>query len=78
MTEMEWRNVWQRYFNLVEAYKSGRIGEDFRGILNNLMPDRKQQLHCRSTTFMVMFIQLKNGTLVCKINFETLVVSFGF
>ncbi|XP_076046971.1 UDP-glucose 4-epimerase-like [Oratosquilla oratoria] len=34
----EWRVVLLRYFNPVGAHPSGRIGEDPRGIPNNLMP----------------------------------------
>ncbi|WP_374674641.1 UDP-glucose 4-epimerase GalE [Ideonella sp.] len=33
-----WSVAWLRYFNPVGAHESGRIGEDPRGIPNNLMP----------------------------------------
>lgn len=33
-----WRNAILRYFNPVGAHESGRIGEDPRGVPNNLMP----------------------------------------
>src|SRR5688500_14455368 len=33
-----WHITQLRYFNLVGAYPSGRIGEDLVGISNNLMP----------------------------------------
>lgn len=33
-----WAVAWLRYFNPVGAHESGRIGEDPRGIPNNLMP----------------------------------------
>jgi UDP-glucose 4-epimerase len=33
-----WKIAWLRYFNPVGAHESGRIGEDPRGIPNNLMP----------------------------------------
>lgn len=36
--EPEWRIVLLRYFNPVGAHESGRIGEDPKGIPNNLMP----------------------------------------
>jgi UDP-glucose 4-epimerase len=36
--EPDWRIVLLRYFNPVGAHPSGRIGEDPRGIPNNLMP----------------------------------------
>ena len=36
--ETEWSIVLLRYFNPIGAHESGRIGEDPRGIPNNLMP----------------------------------------
>ena len=36
--EKEWSVVLLRYFNPIGAHESGRIGEDPRGIPNNLMP----------------------------------------
>lgn len=36
--EPAWAVAWLRYFNPVGAHESGRIGEDPRGIPNNLMP----------------------------------------
>ena len=36
--DKEWGNVLLRYFNPIGAHESGRIGEDPRGIPNNLMP----------------------------------------
>ncbi|KAK7363906.1 hypothetical protein VNO77_06067 [Canavalia gladiata] len=36
--EAEWRIILLRYFNPVGAHESGQIGEDPRGIPNNLMP----------------------------------------
>ncbi|KAG5011357.1 hypothetical protein JHK87_019872 [Glycine soja] len=36
--ETEWRIILLRYFNPVGAHESGQIGEDPRGIPNNLMP----------------------------------------
>jgi UDP-glucose 4-epimerase len=33
-----WKIAWLRYFNPVGAHESGRIGEDPRGVPNNLMP----------------------------------------
>ena len=36
--DKEWSVVLLRYFNPIGAHKSGRIGEDPRGIPNNLMP----------------------------------------
>jgi UDP-glucose 4-epimerase len=38
MAEEGWRIILLRYFNPVGAHQSGRIGEDPRGIPNNLMP----------------------------------------
>jgi len=37
-SDPEWNAVLLRYFNPVGAHKSGRIGEDPKGIPNNLMP----------------------------------------
>nr|O65780.1 RecName: Full=UDP-glucose 4-epimerase GEPI42; AltName: Full=Galactowaldenase; AltName: Full=UDP-galactose 4-epimerase [Cyamopsis tetragonoloba]CAA06338.1 UDP-galactose 4-epimerase [Cyamopsis tetragonoloba] len=36
--EAEWRIILLRYFNPVGAHESGQIGEDPRGLPNNLMP----------------------------------------
>ena len=36
--EPDWRIILLRYFNPVGAHESGKIGEDPRGIPNNLMP----------------------------------------
>ena len=33
-----WNIAWLRYFNPVGAHESGRMGEDPRGVPNNLMP----------------------------------------
>ena len=38
VADKEWSIVLLRYFNPIGAHKSGRIGEDPRGIPNNLMP----------------------------------------
>jgi UDP-glucose 4-epimerase len=38
LADPAWRHVSLRYFNPVGAHESGRIGEDPRGIPNNLMP----------------------------------------
>jgi UDP-glucose 4-epimerase len=38
ISDPEWRIALLRYFNPVGAHESGRIGEDPRGIPNNLMP----------------------------------------
>ncbi len=38
ISDPEWRVALLRYFNPVGAHESGRIGEDPRGIPNNLMP----------------------------------------
>jgi UDP-glucose 4-epimerase len=37
-SDPDWRIAWLRYFNPVGAHESGRIGEDPRGVPNNLMP----------------------------------------
>ncbi|KAL9259808.1 Bifunctional UDP-glucose 4-epimerase and UDP-xylose 4-epimerase 1-like protein [Drosera capensis] len=36
--DAEWRTILLRYFNPVAAHESGRLGEDPKGIPNNLMP----------------------------------------
>ena len=36
--DSEWRMILLRYFNPVAAHESGRLGEDPKGIPNNLMP----------------------------------------
>ncbi len=38
VADQDWSIVLLRYFNPIGAHKSGRIGEDPRGIPNNLMP----------------------------------------
>ncbi|NJN14416.1 MAG: UDP-glucose 4-epimerase GalE, partial [Planctomycetes bacterium] len=38
LAEPDWKLIALRYFNPVGAHESGRIGEDPRGIPNNLMP----------------------------------------
>lgn len=37
-SDPEWRVILLRYFNPIGAHKSGRIGEDPKGIPNNLLP----------------------------------------
>ncbi|KAL7241427.1 hypothetical protein ACSBR1_014092 [Camellia fascicularis] len=37
-SDPEWRVIFLRYFNPVGAHESGKIGEDPKGIPNNLMP----------------------------------------
>ena len=37
-SDSSWNIILLRYFNPVGAHKSGRIGEDPKGIPNNLMP----------------------------------------
>jgi len=36
--EPEWKIILLRYFNPVGAHESGKLGEDPKGIPNNLMP----------------------------------------
>jgi len=38
IAEPEWKIILLRYFNPVGAHESGKLGEDPRGIPNNLMP----------------------------------------
>ena len=37
-SDSEWNVILLRYFNPIGAHKSGLIGEDPRGIPNNLLP----------------------------------------
>ncbi|MEK8030170.1 UDP-glucose 4-epimerase GalE [Ideonella sp. DXS29W] len=37
-SDPSWKIAWLRYFNPVGAHESGRLGEDPRGVPNNLMP----------------------------------------
>lgn len=37
-SDSEWKIILLRYFNPVGAHPSGHIGEDPRGVPNNLMP----------------------------------------
>ncbi len=37
-SDPSWKMAWLRYFNPVGAHESGRLGEDPRGVPNNLMP----------------------------------------
>jgi UDP-glucose 4-epimerase len=48
-----WRIVLLRYFNPVGSHPSGRIGEDPRGIPNNLMPFVQQVAVGRRTELTV-------------------------
>lgn len=42
VSDPEWRIILLRYFNPVGAHPSGLIGEDPRGVPNNLMPFMQQ------------------------------------
>ncbi|CAM6116687.1 unnamed protein product [Calypogeia fissa] len=42
VSDSEWRIILLRYFNPVGAHPSGKIGEDPRGVPNNLMPFMQQ------------------------------------
>ncbi len=52
-SDPEWRIAYLRYFNPVGAHESGLIGEDPRGIPNNLMPYVAQVAGGRREKLMV-------------------------
>jgi len=65
--DKEWRIILLRYFNPVGAHESGRLGEDPKGIPNNLMPyiqqvavGRLPELNVYGTDYPT-----KDGTAVC-------------
>lgn len=66
-SDSDWKIILLRYFNPVGAHPSGHIGEDPRGIPNNLMPfvqqvavGRRQALTVFGTDY-----NTKDGTGVC-------------
>lgn len=66
----EWRIILLRYFNPVGAHPSGLIGEDPRGVPNNLMPFL-QQVAVGRRAELTVFGQdypTKDGTGVCELN----------
>lgn len=64
----EWRMIHLRYFNPVGAHESGHIGEDPKGIPNNLMPYIQQVAVGRLPELNVYGYDYptKDGTAVCK------------
>jgi UDP-glucose 4-epimerase len=66
----EWRTILLRYFNPVGAHPSGRIGEDPRGIPNNLMPFVQQVAVGRRSELSVFGsdYNTKDGTGVSNLN----------
>ena len=68
--EPEWRIILLRYFNPVGAHESGKIGEDPRGIPNNLMPYIQQVAVGRLPELNVYGhdYPTKDGTAVRKIH----------
>lgn len=68
-SDSEWKIILLRYFNPVGAHPSGRIGEDPRGIPNNLMPFIQQVAVGRQRALTVYGndYSTKDGTGVCLI-----------
>ena len=66
-SDSEWKIVLLRYFNPVGAHSSGHIGEDPRGIPNNLMPFVQQVAVGRRPALTVFGsdYSTKDGTGVC-------------
>jgi UDP-glucose 4-epimerase len=67
-SDSEWRIILLRYFNPVGAHPSGYLGEDPRGIPNNLMPFVQQVAVGRrpSVTVYGNNYATKDGTGVCS------------
>jgi UDP-glucose 4-epimerase len=66
-SDSEWKIILLRYFNPVGAHPSGCIGEDPRGIPNNLMP-YVQQVAVGRRPHLTVFgtdYPTKDGTGVC-------------
>lgn len=66
-SDNKWKIILLRYFNPVGAHPSGHIGEDPRGIPNNLMPFVQQVAVGRLPTLKVFGTDYstKDGTGVC-------------
>jgi hypothetical protein len=66
-SDAEWKIILLRYFNPVGAHPSGHIGEDPRGVPNNLMPFVQQVAVGRRPHLMVYGTDYKtrDGTGVC-------------
>lgn len=69
-SDPEWKIMLLRYFNPVGAHPSGDIGEDPRGIPNNLMPFVQQIAVGRRPALTVFGndYSTKDGTGVCYFN----------
>lgn len=65
----EWRIIALRYFNPVGAHESGKLGEDPKGIPNNLMPYLHQVAVGRLPELNVYGhdYPTKDGTAVCEL-----------
>lgn len=67
--DKEWSIILLRYFNPVGAHESGKLGEDPKGIPNNLMPyiqqvavGRLPELNVYGTDYPT-----RDGTAVCNV-----------
>jgi len=67
-SDSDWKIILLRYFNPVGAHPSGSIGEDPRGIPNNLMPFVQQVAVGRLTSLTIFGNDYKtsDGTGVCS------------
>jgi UDP-glucose 4-epimerase len=70
-SDPEWKITLLRYFNPVGAHPSGQIGEDPRGIPNNLMPFVQQVAVGRRPALTVFGTDYStsDGTGVCSLCF---------
>jgi UDP-glucose 4-epimerase len=77
-SDPEWKITLLRYFNPVGAHPSGQIGEDPRGIPNNLMPFVQQVAVGRRPALTVFGTDYStsDGTGVCSLSFWLVLVKF--
>lgn len=70
--EPDWRIILLRYFNPVGAHESGKLGEDPKGIPNNLMPYIQQVAVGRLPELNVYGhdYPTKDGSAVCSFSFH--------
>lgn len=79
-SDSEWKIILLRYFNPVGAHPSGHIGEDPRGIPNNLMPFVQQVAVGRRPALTVYGTDYstKDGTGVCSFNLILFFLSVSY
>lgn len=76
----EWKIILLRYFNPVGAHPSGYLGEDPRGIPNNLMPYVQQVAVGRRPALTVLGndYATRDGTEVILLHMMCLIVFFWY